>query len=83
MKKLIVALALVTLTSNLAHSEEAGKESMAAPTEFVMSLLSQCKEYAITNEVSETDKRKFLLTCINDDFAESDYKSIKVVPKKD
>lgn len=55
---------------------------MAAPTEFIISLLSQCKEYAITNEVSETDMKKYLLTCINDDLANSYYRSIKVVPKE-
>ena len=83
MKKIILALALLTLTSNLAYSEEAATELMAAPTDYVLSLLSQCKEYAIEDEVSEADMNKYLLTCINDELADSYYKPIKVLPKKD
>jgi hypothetical protein len=83
MKKIILTLALLTLTSNLAYSEEAEAELMAAPADYVMSLLSQCKVYATEDEVSEADMSKYLLICINDDLADSYYKPIKVLPKED
>lgn len=83
MKKIILTLALLTLMSNIAHSEEAKTELMAAPTDYVMSLLSQCKEYAIEDEVLKADMKKYLLTCINDDLADSHYKPIKALPKED
>jgi hypothetical protein len=83
MKKIILALALLTLTSNLAYSEEAEAELMAAPTDYVMSLLSQCKVYATEDEVSEAEMNKYLLICINDDLAGGYYKPIKVLPKED
>jgi hypothetical protein len=81
MKKLILVLALLTLTSNTAHSEAVEPVLLDAPHDYVMSLLSQCKDYAIEDEVVKADMNGYLLTCINDELQESDYKTIKVLPK--
>jgi hypothetical protein len=83
MKKIILSLALLTLSSNLAYSEEGEPELMEASKEYVMSLLSMCNEYALEDEVSTLEMNKYLITCINDDLAEAFYKPITVLPKKD
>jgi hypothetical protein len=84
MKKLIATLtiALLTLSSNLAYSEDVKPEKMEADAKYVMSLLIQCKDYAQEDEVTQSDMNKYLLTCINDELEFSDYKHIKVLPKE-
>ncbi|TWX48094.1 hypothetical protein [Colwellia hornerae] len=81
MKKTILAIALLALTSSIAHSEEAEPALMDAPSDYVSSLLSQCKEYAVEDEIAEADMKTYLLNCINDELKEGDYKAIKVLPK--
>ena len=46
-----------------------------------MSLFEQCKSDAIEDEVSESEKNSYLLTCINDELEASYYEQIKVLPK--
>ncbi|MFT7006937.1 MAG: hypothetical protein ACJAXJ_001445 [Colwellia sp.] len=81
MKTIILALAFSALTSNAAFSEEAESTLVEAPSDYVMSLLRLCKDYAIEDETTKIDMDNFLLTCINDELEESDYKSVKVLPK--
>lgn len=83
MKKLIATLtiALLTLSSNLAYSEDFEPEKMEADAEYVMSLLRLCKGYAQDDEVDQAAMNSFLLTCINDELEEGDYKLITVLPK--
>ena len=82
MKKIILALALLTLTSNIAHSEETEPDLMEAPADYVLGLLRLCKSYATDDLVLEVDMTNYLLTCINDELEESDYKVIKALPKE-
>ena len=84
MKKLIATLtiALLTLSSNLAYSEDAEPEKMEADAEYVMSLLRQCQDYAQEDEVTATEMKSYLLACINDELEEGDYKLITVLPKE-
>lgn len=85
MKKLIVVLtlALITLSSNLAYSEESEPEKMEADKEYVMSLLRLCKGYAQDDGVEKPAMKSFLLTCINDELEEGDYELITVLPKEE
>ncbi|MFT6901032.1 MAG: hypothetical protein ACJAXS_001219 [Colwellia sp.] len=82
MKKIILAIALLTLTSSLsAHSEETETALMDAPNDYVASLLIQCKEYAVEDEIAEADMKTYLLDCVNDELKEGYYKPIIVLPK--
>jgi len=81
MKKFILALALLTLTSNAAYSQEDEPELMEAPVEYVMSLLAQCKIDASDDEITIAEMNNYLLTCINDELEASDYKSITALPE--
>lgn len=83
MKKTILALTLLALSSNLAYSEEVESELMEAPAEYVLSLLAPCKEDAEADEVTELDMKKYLLTCLNDELELGYYKPIKVLPKEE
>ncbi len=83
MKKIILALAVLTLTSSAAFSNEDTPELMAASPEYVMSLLAQCKNDAAEDEVTTSEMNDYLLTCINDELEASDYQTIKVLPKED
>jgi hypothetical protein len=84
MKKTIIALSLtlLTLSSNLVHSEEAESEKMAATEDYVLSLLTYCKEYAKDDEVTKSDMTAYLLSCINDELDSGYYLPIKVLPKE-
>ncbi|MFT5758325.1 MAG: hypothetical protein ACI9LM_003064 [Alteromonadaceae bacterium] len=82
MKKIILAVALLTLTSSVAYSEESEPELMAASSAYVTSLLIQCKEYAIEDGVVEPDMNGYLLTCINDELEASFYKTIEELPSE-
>jgi hypothetical protein len=81
-KTTLTLLALLTLTSPLAYSEEADSEKLEAPKSYVINLLIQCKDYAVEDEVSKEDMNKYLLTCINDELEMSDYKLITALPKE-
>jgi hypothetical protein len=83
MKKIILALAFCALTSNAAFSEEAESTLTEAPSDYVMSLLRLCKDYAIEDEIAKEETDDFLLTCINDELEQSDYMPLKVFPKED
>lgn len=83
MKKTILALTLLALSSNLAYSEEVDSELMAASQEYVINLLNMCKGYAQEDEIPNVEMEKYLITCINDELAESYYKPITVLPKND
>ena len=83
MKKIILVLALLTLTSNFAYSEENEQEKMEADEGYVMSLVRLCKGFAQDDEVSQTAMNTYLLTCINDELEEGDYKLINVLPKNE
>ncbi len=82
MKKFILALAVLALTSNGAFGHEDEPELMEASPEYVMSLLAQCKNDASEDEITTTEMNNYLLTCINDELEASYYKPIKVLPKE-
>lgn len=81
MKNIILVLALFTLSSNVAYSEENEAEKMEADEGYVISLLRLCKSYSQEDEVPQTAMNSYLLTCINDELEEGDYKLINVLPK--
>ncbi|ASP46755.1 hypothetical protein [Cognaticolwellia beringensis] len=82
MKKLILALAVLALTSNAAFSQDDEPELMAASPEYVLSLLAQCKNDAVEDEITKSEMNSYLLTCINDELEASYYEAIKVLPKE-
>lgn len=81
MKKIMLVLTLLILTSNFAYSEENEQEKMEADEAYVTSLLRLCKGYAQDDEDAHTAMNAYLLTCINDELEEAYYKSIIVLPK--
>jgi hypothetical protein len=83
MKKTILAVILLTLGSSVAHSEDVNSDLMAAPNDYVLSLLALCKDYAVEDDITALELKEYLLGCINGELAESDYQGIKVVPKED
>lgn len=83
MKKIILALTLLTLSSNLAYSQEAETELMEASNDYVINLMRLCKGDAVEDEVAAEDMTQYLLTCINDELAIAYYKPISVLPKED
>jgi hypothetical protein len=78
MKKIVLAVTLLTLTSNLAYSET---RLMKAPNDHLMSLLRFCKSKVILDEVPKSDMNKHLLACINEKLEESDYQLINRLPR--
>ena len=81
MKKIILVLTLLTLTSNFVYSEENEQERMEADEGYVIGILRLCKGYAQDDEVAQPAMNAYLLTCINDELEEGYYKSINVLPK--
>lgn len=81
MKKIILALAVLTLMSNTAIAQDDEPELMDAPTEYIMSVLAQCKEDAVEDEIASAEMASYLLTCVNDELEASYYKPITVLPK--
>ncbi|GAA6170547.1 hypothetical protein NBRC116592_02170 [Colwellia sp. KU-HH00111] len=81
MKKILFALTLLSLSSNLAFSEEAETELMEASADYVLNLMELCKGDAIEDEVGAQDLKQYLLTCINDELAVAYYKPISVLPE--
>jgi len=83
MKKLIVVLTLTLsmLFSYSAFSEEVEYEKLDADADYVMSLLRLCKGYAQDDQITTSEMNSYLLTCINDELEEADYKLITVLPK--
>ncbi|AZQ85365.1 hypothetical protein EKO29_16070 [Colwellia sp. Arc7-635] len=82
MKKIILALAVLALTSNAAFAQDDEQELMDASPEYVMSLVAQCKNDASEDEISASEMNNYLLTCVNDELEASYYKPIKVIPKE-
>lgn len=82
MKKILLVLTLLTLSSNLAYSEEAETELMEASNDYVINLMGLCNGDAIEDEVAAEDLTQYLLTCINDELAIAYYKPITVLPKE-
>ena len=82
MKKIILALAVLALTSNAAFAQDDEQELMDASSEYVMSLVAQCKSDASEDEISASEMNNYLLTCVNDELEASYYKPIKVIPKE-
>ena len=83
MKKLILALAVLTLMSSAAFSQEDDPELMAASPDYIISLLAQCKDDAVEVGMTTSAMNSYLLTCINDELEASYYIAIKVLPKED
>jgi hypothetical protein len=82
MKKTILMLTLLTLSSSYAYSEEASEpELMEASKSYVISLVSLCKDYAKEDEIEKANLNAYLLTCVNDELESSYYKPIKALPK--
>jgi hypothetical protein len=81
---LVLSLALLTLSANSVHSEELESEpaKMEATEDYVLSLVTYCKDYAQEDEVSESDMTTYLLSCINDELESGYYLPIKVLPKE-
>lgn len=84
MKKITLALILLSLTSNTVFSLNIDKEVelSEAPKQYLMSMLRICKDYAEEFEVPQKEFNKYLLSCINDELANGDYKPIKALPKR-
>lgn len=80
MKKALLVLTLLTLSSNIAYAEET--ELMEASSDYVINLLGLCKGDAVEDEVAAEDLTQYLLTCINDELAVAYYKPITVLPKE-
>ena len=83
MKKTILALTLLALSSNLAYSEEVEPELMEASQAYVLSLLSMCNEFALEDEISNLEMNKYLIACINEDLKAGFYQPITMLPKQD
>jgi hypothetical protein len=82
MKKTILILTLLALSSSFVYSEETAEpELMEASESYVISLVSLCKDYAKEDEVDKENLNAYLLTCVNDELESSYYKPIKVLPK--
>jgi len=81
MKKLILAFAVMALTSNAAFSQDDETDLMAASPEYILGLLEQCKSDAVEDEITKPEMNSYLLTCINDELEASYYEPIKVLPK--
>jgi hypothetical protein len=77
-EKMVLAVTLLTLTSNLAYSET---RLMKAPNDHLMSLLRFCKYKVILDKLSESNMNKHLLACINEKLEESDYQLINTLPR--
>ena len=85
MKRIILALAVMALTSNTVFSQEQEDEPelMVAPAEYVLSVLAQCKGDAVDDEIEQSAMASYLLTCVNDELESSYYLPIKALPKED
>lgn len=81
MKKLILAFAVIALTSNVAFSQDDETELMPASQDYIINLFEQCKSDAVEDEITESEINGYLLTCINDELEASYYEQIKVLPK--
>ncbi|MBA6328464.1 hypothetical protein H4J46_11005 [Colwellia sp. MB02u-6] len=82
MKKLILALTVLALTSTAAFCQEDEAELMAASSEYIVSLLAQCKNDAVEDEITTSEMNSYLLNCINDELEASYYMAIKVLPEE-
>lgn len=83
MKKILVVIAALFVPLNFANSEEMELSKLVADTDYVISLLMQCKKDAEEDEIAEIDMNDYLITCINDELEMSDYQPISVLPKVD
>lgn len=79
MKKTL-AFTLLVLFSNISYSEEEKPVLEDAPKSYLLSLLSECNEYATQEEVAEQNLNTYLLQCINEELEASYYKPINVLP---
>jgi len=79
--KIILLSAIATLLlSGASFAEDTDQTLADAPQEYILSLLADCKEYAVEDEVEKKELNSYLLACINDSLAESYYKPIKTLP---
>jgi len=82
MKKTILTLTFLTLSSSFAYSEEVEKSDlMEAPQSYVIDLLNDCKDYARDEAIDKTNLNRYLLSCINEELGYGNYSPIKVLPK--
>lgn len=81
MKKTL-AITLLVLFSNMSYSEEEKPVLEDAPKSYLLSLLSDCNEYATQEEVGADKLNAYLLQCINEELEASYYKSISALPAK-
>lgn len=81
MKKTL-AFTLLVLLSNMSYSEEEKPVLEDAPKSYLLSLLSDCNEYATQEEVGADKLNAYLLQCINEELEASYYKSISALPAK-
>ncbi|TYK64501.1 hypothetical protein [Colwellia echini] len=84
MKNLMLALAVLTLTSANVYAEEVVEDAlMEAPSDYVLSLLQSCTDYAADDEIEAKDMNKYLLSCINTELEEGYYQLISSLPKEE
>lgn len=83
MKKVLVVVAALFLPLNIANSEEVALDKLVADKDFVISLLMNCKEDAVEDEIADIDMHDYLMTCINDELEMIDYQPITELPKVD
>jgi hypothetical protein len=83
MKKTILILTLLTLSSSFVYSQEASEpDLMEASESYIISLISLCNDYAKEDEVDKAELNAYLLKCVNEELKSSYYKPIKVLPKE-
>ncbi|MBU2871056.1 hypothetical protein [Colwellia sp. E2M01] len=80
MKKIILSLAFLALTSNVAYCDEGEPELQNASTETLMEFLEYCKDNAVEDDISAAEMKKYLLVCINEELEESYYNTITALP---
>lgn len=79
MKKLLVFTLLATF-ANIGYSQNSISASEDAPKSYLLNLLSECKEYAAVEEITEQNLNAYLLQCINEELEASYYKNINKLP---
>lgn len=71
---------MLTLFATAAFCEEEKDNLDEAPKSYLVNLLSECKEYASHEDITEENLSTYLLACINEELEASYYKQISSLP---
>lgn len=80
MKKILIATLFTVLSMSAIANDEAALTEATA--DYIQTVLSTCKEYALEDEVAPKDLNTYLLDCINDDLEANDFKKVMALPMK-